>query len=110
MTFPPGRRIYVYYRIGPGQVDAVVAAVRHAHAALSAGHPRLRAELLRRPDLRDGDVTLMEVYHAGEAGLDDATEQAIDRAVQAAWAEALGENRAATLWAARHQEVFVPCA
>jgi hypothetical protein len=56
------RRLYVYYRVPQAQLDATVAAVRQVHAALVAAHPGLQAELLRRPELREGEVTLMETY------------------------------------------------
>ena len=77
-----GRRLYVYYRVPEPALAATVAAVRAMQAALVAAHPGLRAELLRRPELRDGEVTLMETY-AGEAGLSPALEAAIAQAASA---------------------------
>jgi Domain of unknown function (DUF4936) len=56
------RRLYVYYRVPQAQLAAAAAAVRQVQATLVAAHPGLQAELLRRPELRDGDVTLMETY------------------------------------------------
>jgi hypothetical protein len=56
------RRLYVYYRVAEAQLPATVVAVRQVQAALAAAHPGLQAELLRRPELRDGEVTLMETY------------------------------------------------
>ena len=56
------RRLYVYYRVPLAQLAATVAAVRQVQTSLVAAHPGLQAELLRRPELRDGDVTLMETY------------------------------------------------
>ena len=56
------RRLYVYYRVPQAQLAATVAAVRQVQTALAAAHPGLQAELLRRPELRDGEVTLMETY------------------------------------------------
>ncbi|MDH4390819.1 MAG: DUF4936 family protein [Aquabacterium sp.] len=56
------RRLYVYYRVAEAQLPATVEAVRHVQTGLVAAHPGLHAELLRRPELRDGDVTLMETY------------------------------------------------
>jgi MSHA biogenesis protein MshP len=55
-------------------------ARRQVQAALAATHPGLQLELLRRPDLRDGDVTLMETY-AGP--LTDAVLEAITQATSA---------------------------
>jgi len=56
------RRLYVYYRVTEAALPAAVAAAHRVQAALVAAHPGLQAELLRRPELRDGEVTLMEVY------------------------------------------------
>jgi hypothetical protein len=55
-------RLYVYYRVPEAALADTLAAVRRMQAALAAGHPGLRTELLRRPELRDGEVTLMETY------------------------------------------------
>ncbi len=74
------RRLYVYYRVAEAQLPATVAAVQQAQASLVADHPGLQAELLRRPELRDGDVTLMETY-AGP--LTPALEAAIVQATSA---------------------------
>ena len=56
------RRLYVYYRVPQAQLAATVAAVRQVQTALLVAHPGLQAELLRRPELRDDEVTLMETY------------------------------------------------
>ena len=77
-----GRRLYVYYRVPEPALAATVAAVRTMQADLTADHPGLNAELLRRPELRDGEVTLMETY-AGVAGLSPALEAAIAQAASA---------------------------
>jgi hypothetical protein len=62
------RRHYVYYRVDEAEVAAVIEAVKGWQRALCERHPGLHAELLRRPDLREGQVTLMEAY----GPLDDA--------------------------------------
>lgn len=49
-------RHYVYYRVPAERLADAVAALR----PLLAG-----AELLRRPELRDGRITLMEVHADG---------------------------------------------
>jgi hypothetical protein len=72
------RRLYVYYRVAEAALPATVLAVQRVQAALLAAHPGLRAELLRRPGLRDGEVTLMETYAgpltpALEAAINEAT-------------------------------------
>lgn len=56
------RRLYVYYRVAEADLGRTVGAVRAMQQALIAAHPGLEAELLRRPELRDGQVTLMETY------------------------------------------------
>lgn len=56
------RRLYVYYRVPQAQLAATVVAVRQVQTALLFAHPGLQAELLRRPELRDDEVTLMETY------------------------------------------------
>ena len=74
------RRLYVYYRVAEAALPATLAAVRQVQATLVSAHPGLQAELLRRPELRDGDVTLMETY-AGP--LTPALEAAITQATSA---------------------------
>lgn len=74
------RRLYVYYRVAEARLPDTTAAVRQVQAALVAAHPGLQAELLRRPELRDGEVTLMETY-AGP--LTPAVDAAITQATSA---------------------------
>lgn len=88
------RRLYVYYRVPEPALAATVAAVRAVQAALTEAHPGLRAELLRRPGLRDGEVTLMETY-AATAGISPALQAAITQA-------------SGTLPQPRHNESFDP--
>lgn len=76
------RRLYVYYRVPEPALAATVTAVRAMQATLAAAHPGLQAELLRRPELRDGEVTLMETY-AAAAGISPALQAAIDAAARA---------------------------
>ena len=73
------RRLYVYYRVPEPLLAATVAAVRAVQTALTEAHPGLRAELLRRPELRDGEVTLMETY-AATGGVSPALQAAITQA------------------------------
>ena len=56
------RQLYVYYRVAEAALPATVAAVQRVQATLMSAHPGLQARVLRRPELRDGEVTLMEVY------------------------------------------------
>jgi hypothetical protein len=85
-------RLYVYYRVPEAAFAATVAAVRAMQFTLMQQHPGLLAELLRRPELRDGEVTVMETY-AGN--LSAAVLDAIDQAASA-------------LPQPRHTEVFEP--
>ena len=70
-------RLYVYYKLPLAQLPATLAAARRVQAALRAAHPGLQAELLRRPDMRDGLVTVMEAYGGAlDAGVEAAIAQA----------------------------------
>lgn len=87
------RRHYVYYRLPEAALPALLAELRPMQAGLMAAHPGLRAELLRRPELRDGEVTVMESYAGGDSS---------------AWSPALAQAVAArpALPAPRHAETF----
>ena len=69
-------RRYVYYRVPLTLLPAAVAAVKAVQAHWQALHPVARLELLRRPELRDGQVTLMEVMHLPTAAVAQAEAQA----------------------------------
>lgn len=56
------RELYVYYRVAEEALPAALAAVRAFQTELAQEHPALQARLLRRPELREGQVTLMETY------------------------------------------------
>jgi hypothetical protein len=86
------RRLYVYYRVPEATLLATVATVRAMQATLVAAHPGLQTDLLRRPGLTDGAVTLMETYAGGDA---------------ASWSAAL-QRAAAALPGPRHDEWFEP--
>lgn len=87
-------RLYVYYRVPEPALAALLPRVRAMQAGLLAGHAGLQAGLLRRPELRDGEVTLMETY----AGLPEAGFEGL-------LAEAAA---AAGLPQPRHTERFIP--
>ena len=87
------RCLFVYYRVLEAALPAVLAEVRALQAGLMAAQPGLKAELLRRPELRDGEVTLMEAYAGGDL---TAWSVALDAAVAARPA----------LPAPRHAETF----
>ncbi len=65
------RRLYVYYRVAATALPAALQAVLAMQASLVQAHPGLCAELLRRPGLREGDVTLMEAYTGPASALAD---------------------------------------
>lgn len=83
-------RHYVYWRVPAAQADQALAAVRAVHARL--GVP---VEVWRRPEVREGRVTLMEVYDAAHGAL-----------LEPAAAQAL----AGLLDGPRHVERFEPLA
>ena len=87
------RRLFVYYRVLEAALPAVLVEVQAMQADLMAAHPGLNAELLRRPELRDGEITLMEAYAGGAV---------------TAWTTALASAVAArpALPAPRHAEAF----
>ena len=91
-------RLFVYYRVPAADLRPVIEAARALQATLRARHPGLEADLLRRPELRDGDATLMETY-AAAGGIDDALAAEIERLAADA-----GLPRP------RHVEVFEPLA
>lgn len=84
------RRFYVYYRVPAQQLAEAVAAVRALHAGL-----RCPVELLRRPELSKGCVTLMDVYQLDDAAAHDFEARAAG--VLAPWLDG-----------PRHVEVFEP--
>lgn len=78
-----GRELFVYYRVAASTWHEAAAAARTAQACLRQSHPGLSARLLRRPDERGGEVTLMEVYADVARGIDDALAAQIEAAAQA---------------------------
>lgn len=88
------RRQYVYYRVREAELDDVVDTVLALHDALRRHDPALQVELLRRPELKAGELTLMEVY----GGASDEALSQIETAMAAALAPWLAS--------ARHVEVF----
>lgn len=81
-----GSALYIYYRVAMAELPAVQAAARAMQATLAAAEPGLVCALLRRPDVHEGQVTLMETYAAAQ-GIDAACEQRIEAAaaVLARW-------------------------
>jgi hypothetical protein len=96
-----GGELFVYYRIDPARADALQSAAVAMQDALRAQHPGLAARLLRRPGLREGLQTWMEVYTL-PAGVDAARLAiAIERDARVLAPLLIGE---------RHVEHFVACA
>lgn len=56
------RRHYVYYRVPAAALPEVVDAAKAMQAALRNRFPGLSTALLRRPEVKAEQVTLMEVY------------------------------------------------
>jgi hypothetical protein len=87
--------LYVYYSLRPADAGKAEALVREMQARLSATHGA-HASLKRRPHLKDGLLTWMEVYTAVAEGF------------QVSLAQAAAESGLLELLAgARHTEVFV---
>ncbi|WP_341891134.1 DUF4936 family protein [Variovorax sp. YR752] len=99
------RELFIYYRSPVHHAEAVMATVHAFQAQLSLEHPGLLARLLRRPEVKGGQITWMETYSIATMtpgpALDDTLQQQI-------------ESRAASLHGLidgdRHTEVFAPCA
>jgi hypothetical protein len=87
------RRHYVYYRVSEADLERVSRVVLGWQNTLRERHAGLQAELLRRPEPRGGEITLMEVC----GPLDDALADAIE-----------GEARTLLPGVQRHVEVFDP--
>ena len=65
------RELYVYYRVAEPQWREAADGVLAWQQQLRGARTGLTTRLLRRPDARDGQVTLMEAY-ARTDGIDDA--------------------------------------
>ncbi len=99
-----GAQLYVYYRVRPADVAAVIAAVGALHAGWRARWPGLACTLARRAeahDRADEPCTLMETYQQ-PGGVPEASQREIERAAR--------ERLGAWIVGERHLEVFVPCA
>lgn len=68
-------RLYVYYRVAPAQAEPALSAFLQARGPASV-------ELLRRPALRDGLQTWMEVYPDCDSEAQQAAQTAIAKALQ----------------------------
>ncbi|MYM94191.1 DUF4936 family protein [Duganella vulcania] len=92
---------YIYYQVKDADAASLLAAVVPMQAALGARHA-VACQLKRRPEVKDGMQTWMEVYAATPAGFAGALDAAVAQAGLAAWTAG-----------PRHTEIFtdlVPCA
>lgn len=88
--------LYVYYRSRPESAEALGAAVRAMQRRLQADCPGLGTRWLRRPDLREGCVTWMEVYTLPKGTSSEAAEAlvvAVDQAAAALAPWQIGERK-----------------
>ena len=74
------RRLYVYYRVPSAALAGCVQAALALQAGWVQACPGLCAELLRRPGLRDGEVTLMEAYSGPAQALAETLPDALAQA------------------------------
>ena len=90
------RELYVYYRVAPAHWQAAAEAALAWQNELRGARPGLVARLLRRPDVRDGAVTLTETYaiRPDTGVIDDALQVAIERGAPALHAWLIGERHA----------------
>src|ERR1041385_2329405 len=65
------RRLFIYYRVAAARADEAVAAAMRMQQALREREAGLKAELLRRPEITDSQVTLMETYAFETASVDE---------------------------------------
>ncbi len=96
------RRLFIYYRVAAVHADEAVAAATRMQQALREREAGLKAELLRRPEIIESHVTLMETYAIESASVDEALQARIEREAAA--------TLAGFIVGARHVEVFEPCA
>lgn len=98
------RELFIYYRVKLAEADALQAQVTALQQHLRALHPGLEARLLRRPEPADGWHTWMETYALPRHP--DGVSPALEQQIAQLAADRLGP----LLPAARHVEVFTPCA
>lgn len=93
------RRLFIYYRVALSDTAPAHEAVQRMQGDLRERHPGLSTELWRRPEIKDGQQTWMEIYTHTD-GIDAVLEQHIVHAAGPVQSWIQG---------ARHVEVFVPC-
>jgi hypothetical protein len=91
--------VYIYYRVSAADLAAACAAVRVLQQQLCVSYPGMQTDLLQRPQVVEGNVTLMEIYTALPADCALLVLQAdIERSA---------EGMSAYLQSPRHVEVFI---
>ena len=87
------RELYVYYRVAQAHWCDAANAVSTWQQQLCRAHAALAARVLRRPDVRDAAVTLMEIYAREGAAIDDALQADIAQGTPALRPWLIGERR-----------------
>ncbi len=100
-----GAEIYIYYRIEAADEAAVQQRVEAFQRALRQEYPGLQTRLLRRLENSTAQVTLMETYAFLANGDTPVATTGLLASIERAAAAI-----APFLQAARHAEVFEPCA
>jgi hypothetical protein len=98
---------FIYYRIRADDQALVTQSVRAFQALLCERWPGLRAQVLRRADLQNEMLTLMETYDLSP----DIAPEGLDARLHRLRSEIDQAAAALTPWlqSARHIEEFVPC-
>jgi hypothetical protein len=89
------RELFIYYRVAASNWHDAIDTVRAFQQRLCAQHDGLLARVLRRPDERNGEVTLMETYACVRPGLgvvDESVEARVEAAAQALQPWLLGKR------------------
>lgn len=87
--------LYIYYRVLPVNAAALQLKLAAMQSELSQDHGVVTG-LKRRPEVKDGRETWMEIYQNVPAGFDALLAQALERA-----------DAAALIEGPRHTEIFV---
>lgn len=95
------RRLFIYYRVDAGRAGETLPLVLDFQRRACARHPGLQAELLKRPEEKDGLQTWMEVYSCPGG---------IPREVEAELSDANGRAFIFGIRSHLYVEAFVPCA
>ena len=88
--------LYIYYRVAAAHAAQFASAAAAMQAALSSRH-QVASALKRRPDIKDGHHTWMEVYQAVPENFALIIEQAVEQS-----------GIAALIEGPRHTEFFIP--